>query len=120
GGLGSLTSSFGSIVLTKRSNEDDIFIAKYGNENQIYTGSTGSNFFCTGRTFNLPFVKKGIFNVGNFFQAELSDSAGSFLTPLPLGSIVDTASGSISITIPSGVKPGNRYRVRVTSSSPSI
>ncbi|GAL87358.1 PKD domain-containing protein [Sporocytophaga myxococcoides] len=120
GGQGNLNTKFGNTILTKNSQNDDIFIAKYGPDIQIHTGNPELNFFCSGQTFNLPFTKQGKFNNGNSFQVQLSDSSGSFLSPTIVGSIADTLAGSISVTIPTEIKAGYQYRLRIVSTTPSI
>jgi PKD repeat protein len=56
--------------------------------------------------------------LGNVFTAELSDSAGSFNNATVIGSKTDTSrNGTITINIPSGLKIGNSYAIRVRTSS---
>ena len=57
---------------------------------------------------------------GNVFTAQLSNSVGTFASFRELGSIMDTAAGTIAGVIPEDVATGTQYRVRVTSSLPSI
>lgn len=69
----------------------------------------------------VDFSSVGSFNAGNTFTAQLSDVAGSFSSPLSIGSLAldgTDPSGSISITIPAGTISGTGYRIRVISDDP--
>jgi len=77
-----------------------------------------SSTFCAGETDSISYSATGNYVSGNTFSAELSDQYGSFNSPLSIGSVTTTSSGSISITIPTSVAQGNGYRIRITSSNP--
>ncbi|MFN8291488.1 MAG: T9SS type A sorting domain-containing protein [Chitinophagaceae bacterium] len=67
------------------------------------------------------FSSTGNFAAGNTFTAQLSDAAGSFLTPANVGSLAVSGTdpaGTISFTIPNGTANGAAYRIRVVASSP--
>lgn len=55
----------------------------------------------------------------NVFAAELSDAAGSFDNPTVIGKISSDTSVLINIKIPTLIKTGNKYRIRVRSSNPA-
>jgi len=85
----------------------------------INTGSI-SGPFCVGATTAIPFATGCIsFSAGNIFTAQLSDASGSFATPVTIGTLTSTGSGSINATIPSNSTSGNGYRIRVIASNPS-
>lgn len=78
--------------------------------------------YCTGNrgfvSLLLHKTKTGIaFSGANLFTAQLSNSSGSFSTPLAIGSVNATSAGSIKCVIPTSVTPGSNYRIRVTSSN---
>lgn len=73
-----------------------------------------------GATVSVPFTLSGTFNAGNTVTAQLSNAAGSFASPVNIGSVTATASGTITATIPSGTASGSGYRVRVVSSNPAL
>jgi hypothetical protein len=75
---------------------------------------------CAGETVNIPYILNDVVNAGNVFTAQLSDAAGSFSSPTNIGTITETASGTISATIPGGTISGNNYRIRVVSSDPPM
>ncbi|MFN8287950.1 MAG: glycine-rich protein [Chitinophagales bacterium] len=83
----------------------------------ITTGSVTSPL-CTGSVITVPFTVAGTFNAGNIFTAQLSDASGSFASPVSIGTLSGTSSGSISATVPSVVS-GTGYRIRVVGSNPS-
>ncbi|MBL7718730.1 MAG: T9SS type A sorting domain-containing protein [Flavipsychrobacter sp.] len=82
------------------------------------TASIGASTYCGGATDNVTYTSTGVtFNTGNVFSVELSDAAGSFSTPTTIGTLSSTsASGSIAVTIPTGIG-GTGYRIRVVSSN---
>jgi len=88
--------------------------------NSITTGTITGSPFCPGQTFPLTFTSTGLYNAGNIYTAQLSNSSGSFATSVNIGTTNSTLnSGSISVTIPSGTTPGSGYQIRIISSNPS-
>jgi PKD repeat protein len=89
----------------------------------IRTGTIQINKFCVGSPaaipINVPYTTTTKLNAGNVFTAQLSDSSGSFASPLNIGSITDTLGDTISAIIPANQIFGTKYRIRVVSSSPS-
>lgn len=73
-----------------------------------------------GANLSIPYATTGTFGGGNIFTAQLSNSAGSFAAPVSLGTLASTTSGTISGTIPAGTVSGTGYRIRTTSSSPTL
>lgn len=71
---------------------------------------------CAGVGVSLPFTVSGTFSTAVTYTAQLSDGAGSFASPLSLG----TASSSpINITLPTTLPAGSLYRIRVIASAPA-
>lgn len=75
--------------------------------------------FCVGAKFNLNYTVTGPFNTGNIFTAQLSNAAGSFASPVNIGSVTATGAGIISCTIPANTPAGAGYRVRISASNPA-
>lgn len=75
---------------------------------------------CAGGAITVNFTLNGAANSGNTFTAQLSNSAGSFASPVNIGTLSGTASGSISAVIPAGTAGGTGYRIRVIASNPSV
>ena len=84
---------------------------------RIRTGSVSASV-CAGSSFNLPYTATDI-GGGNTFTAQLSNAAGSFASPVNIGTLAGNASTAvINVTIPATMSAGTGYRIRVTSSSP--
>lgn len=86
----------------------------------LATGALPASEYCVGGTFDLPYTATGAFSAGNTFTAQLSDATGAFGSPVPVGTVVATTSGSITCTLPGGLAPGAGYRVRVVSNMPVL
>jgi len=87
--------------------------------NTIITGAVPTGPHCPGATFAVPFTIDGSFLGSNVFTAQLSDAAGSFATPIAIGTLNGNSQGTINITIPLGTPAGTGYRIRVIGSNPS-
>ena len=86
----------------------------------ITVGSISGSPLCALATISVPFTSTGTFS-GNTYTAQLSNSAGSFASPVNIGTLVsDGNSGSITATIPGNTGTGTGYLIRVTSSIPAI
>jgi hypothetical protein len=95
----------------------------------ISTGVISGSPFCvsssTSGSVTVPFTYASAANFpagGCTFSAELSNSAGQFLSPTVIGTVVSNASGAQSIvcTLPPGLGTGTAYRIRVTSDIPPV
>lgn len=84
---------------------------------QITVDAIPTGILCANVQMELPYTASGTYNAGNTFTVELSDVNGSFATPTVLGSVVSTASGTITCTFPAGLS-GNGFQLRVNSSDP--
>lgn len=94
---------------------------EYSSGNQKINISTLPSSTCAGVSFEIPFqVGCNPFNSGNVFTAELSDSLGSFASPIAIGSFSGTSNGSISANIPLATAPALRYQIRIRSSNPEV
>ncbi len=100
---------------------DDVRITASGSTPAaVSTGSLASTELCQNASINVPYVATGTFDAGNVFSAQLSNAAGSFTTPVAIGTLTSTASGTIAGIIPAGTVPGAGYRIRVVSSAPVV
>lgn len=68
-------------------------------------------------TFTADFSTTGVYNAGNTFTVQLSSAAGSFASPINIGS--GSATG-IACNIPAGTTSGAGYLIRVISSDPIV
>ncbi|MEO7313510.1 MAG: T9SS type A sorting domain-containing protein [Chitinophagaceae bacterium] len=78
---------------------------------------------CKGNGITVNFTADGAFDAGNMYTAELSDSLGSFASPVTIGTATANGNGinqvgNITATIPANVNNGTAYRIRVLSSIP--
>ena len=87
------------------------------------TAIVGSPFCVTastGASVSVPFTSSGTYT-SNTYTAQLSNAAGTFASPVNIGTLVsDLNSGIISAIIPAGTAAGVGYRIRVISNSPSV
>ncbi|MET0465390.1 MAG: CARDB domain-containing protein [Chitinophagaceae bacterium] len=73
---------------------------------------------CSGAIVNLPFILNAPFDTNNIFTAQLSNSNGSFASPVNIGTLTGYNSGTITATIPAGTVNGDNYRIRIISTAP--
>ncbi len=76
--------------------------------------------FCAGNSFQVSYEATGPFNWGNIFTAQISDQFGNFSSPITVGTLTSTGSGTIDCTIPTDFKASDNYYIRVIGSDPSI
>jgi len=101
---------------TNQSYESDVY--EYMSD-ALITGPVASTV-CAGESLTISYnTATPYFNSGNVFTAQLSNAAGSFASPLTIGTVTSITAGTITVTIPSGTPPGTGYRIRVTGSSPA-
>ncbi|MEJ8816813.1 T9SS type A sorting domain-containing protein [Lacibacter sp. H407] len=100
---------------------DDVGIAALYNTNTITLTSLSSttynlaNCFTTA-TGSLNFTATGIYNSSNIYTVQLSNAAGSFTSPVNIGSLNGNAlSETINFTIPAGTFSGTGYQMRIVS-----
>jgi photosystem II stability/assembly factor-like uncharacterized protein len=86
------------------------------NTNTIVIDSIRPIPFCKEDTIWVYIDAVGVFNLGNTFTVQLSDSTGNFAWPLAIGSVTDTDADSIACVVPASVLNGTGYRMRVVSS----
>lgn len=74
--------------------------------------------YCMGQSFTVNYTAQGYYAAGNVFSVQLSDAAGSFASPVVVGSLAsENLSGSITVTIPLGTPVGNGYRMRLSATN---
>ncbi|MES2837613.1 MAG: T9SS type A sorting domain-containing protein [Bacteroidota bacterium] len=79
---------------------------------------------CEGANFNLSYSVSGVapaMAVGNVFTVQLSDSAGSFVSPVLVATFASTAlNDTVVCTIPNGITSSGIYAIRVNSSDTAL
>ncbi|OFZ63794.1 MAG: hypothetical protein A3D92_05975 [Bacteroidetes bacterium RIFCSPHIGHO2_02_FULL_44_7] len=102
---------------------DQIEVTGISASNTISTGNLSLGTWCSGTPIDdvLDFTATGTYNGGNVYTAQLSDAAGSFAAPTTIGTLISSASGtlSVNINIPGATPAGSSYRVRVIASNPA-
>ena len=93
----------------------------------IQMGALNKDQYLMGESLSIPFVLEGTMspeNLGvaaNQVIAQLSSANGSFSNPIELGRMTTNTSGSITVSIPTGIFEGTGYRIRlVTTNYPMI
>ncbi len=86
----------------------------------ITTGTITPLHYCPGDSVLVPFTVSASMTNGNIFTAQLSNDTGQFATPVAIGTLASTNSGTVHCMIPGGTFPSNRYRIRVIGSNPNV
>jgi hypothetical protein len=75
---------------------------------------------CAGDSISVPYtVNTGFFKSGNSFTVQLSNSSGNFISPVNIGSRIDSLSDTIKCKIPANTLGGSFYRLRIMAVNPS-
>lgn len=111
GGLVTQTLTAGGYILTQSFEQPEL---------QVWTGSIGPSGICPGSTINVPYTQSGIVSNSNNFVAELSNAAGSFASPVTVGTLAGKINGTIACSIPLTTPAGSGYRIRVRSTLPAF
>lgn len=109
---------------------DDITVSSLASlGDNISTGVISGSPFCVSSTtsgaVNVPFTYAAPTNFTAgvcTFSAELSNSAGQFLSPTVIGTVLSNGTGAqtIAAILPPGLGTGTAYRIRVTADIPSV
>ncbi len=126
---GIYNSEFPAICDLDNDNRNDVIMGSPNNpgifmlKNQISVfraNGISAPYVNSGASTSITFVATVPINPGNIFSAQLSDSSGSFASPVTIGSIIGTTSGNINVIIPQGTVPGFNYKIRIISTNPSL
>lgn len=74
---------------------------------------------CPGDTFKVPYYVSDYFNSGNNFTVQLSNAAGSFASPVTIGTRSSTFNDTVTCVIPRTATAGTGYRIRIVGSTPA-
>ncbi|MFV5693717.1 T9SS type A sorting domain-containing protein [Flavobacterium sp. LT1R49] len=120
GGSSQITFSIGETIIPSLNTATAMITQGFQQPGeQIRTGSVATSI-CAGSSFNLPYTATDV-GGSNTFTAQLSNAAGSFTSPVNIGTLSGNASTTvINVTIPSNTVAGSGYRIRITSSSPAF
>ena len=84
------------------------------------TAPVASATFCAGTNITVNYNVTSNFGAGNIFTTQLSDAAGSFVSPTTLGTRTAVNGGGSTFVIPFTMPTGASYRVRVLASNPTF
>ncbi len=75
--------------------------------------------YCANDSLKIRFKKIATYNTGNIFSIQLSDSSGSFSTPLSIGNKSGTTNGTDSMMcfLPASLVNSGHYKIRVLCSN---
>lgn len=73
---------------------------------------------CAGASFAIPFTTNLLFGSNNVYTAQLSNSSGSFASPVNIGTLTGADADTILATLPANTALGAGYRIRIVASSP--
>jgi photosystem II stability/assembly factor-like uncharacterized protein/murein DD-endopeptidase MepM/ murein hydrolase activator NlpD len=109
-------------LTTKQSGTGAIFsIFKYSepSDPNVINLSNNASSICATETLSISYNITGIYNSGNVFYVQLSDSNGSFSNPLMINSFTNTGSGNLDCFLPQSLISGN-YKTRILSTNPAL
>jgi hypothetical protein len=86
----------------------------------IKVNAVAKKQLCARDSVKVSFDARGTYNAGNTFNVELSNAAGSFASPVIIGSNTGIKSAIIACRIPQNTLGGTNYRVRVSSTNPVV
>lgn len=120
GSTGSLTGIASGMYIHQGSMAGimDACLAVYSTDTTVLITPVFDTLYCVGDSFNLGFTVSYPFAANNTFTLQLSDSNGSFASPVTLAAKSSVTNDIFSGVIPSNISPGKGYRVRVVSSNP--
>lgn len=75
--------------------------------------------FCAGDSITVNFGITNPFRTNNVFTLQLSNAAGSFTSPVNLGTLTSVSAGTIKAKLPITTAGGTGYRLRITSTIPT-
>jgi M6 family metalloprotease-like protein len=78
--------------------------------------------FCGGGDVTVHFNASSIFQPGNFYTVQLSDTMGLFFYPTELGTIQSNQDGDLemTVTLPDTIPTGYHYKFRVVADNPAV
>ena len=97
----------------------DAYLAKFKIDTLVSVSQPFiDTLFCAGDTFHLFYSTIDTFQTANVFTAQLSDSSGSFVNAINIGSANGGYSGSMLCMIPLSAISGTHYRIRIYGNHP--
>lgn len=89
------------------------YLAKFTWDTLVTIDEKVADTFCVGDRFSFSYRTTYPFKTNNTFTVQLSNSTGSFSSPVNIGSKTGTTTDTVFCTIPPNTPPGTKYRIRV-------
>jgi hypothetical protein len=86
----------------------------------IVVNSVSKTILCAGDSLEVGIHVSGNYQAGNAFQVQISDAAGSFTNPIPMGSINGSGNQLLKLKLPAHLPDGTGYKLRINSTSPAV
>jgi len=96
--------------------DDDFFVIRACGE--VLVNAPLDSAGCAGSVFPVPYKIIGSFAQGNVFTVQLSDSNGSFASPVQIGNLASIRPDTIQTLLPPDLPGGNCFRVRILATIP--
>ncbi len=97
---------------------NDAFILKITPDTSVSIVKTSvQSTYCESDSFTMSYVVTEPFRTGNVFTVQLSNSSGSFASPVNIGTKTASAPGSIGVKLPAGAI-GTGFRIRIVATLP--
>ena len=95
------------------------FIAAFIADTVVYIPQLyADTVWCPGDTVRIVYGVNQPFRAGNAFTVQLSNTTGSFVNPVNIGSRSDTTGDTIICVVPLNTPVGTGYRIRIVADSP--
>ncbi|HXS35951.1 MAG TPA: T9SS type A sorting domain-containing protein [Flavipsychrobacter sp.] len=98
---------------------DDVSIDQYSADTLKVLYPEQDTLVCMGGSLAVTYGANHLFNIGNVFKVELSDSGGSFASPTIIGTDTTNTLDVVNCTLPSVMSTTKSYRLRIVSTSPA-
>jgi hypothetical protein len=97
-----------------------LYAMEIANDSSIYISEPYyDTLYCAGDSIHVPFITSIRFQSNNVFNLQLSNSSGSFATPVVIGYLNSDTTGTVHGKIPITAS-GNGYRVRIVATNPVL
>lgn len=114
------TGSYKPTSSITNSSDYENFVAAFTFDTSVYIlPSFADTAYCIGDTIHLPYSVTRNYRSTNVFTVQLSNTSGSFASPVNIGSITSPAAGVIHCPLSTSIPPGLGYRVRIIASAPA-
>lgn len=121
--LGGTTASasqiaYGGVGQTSLGGSEDAFVVQFNADTSVYIKEPFiDTALCVGDTITIPYGITQHFRSGNTFTLQMSNSSGSFASPITLTSVVADTAGVLGFRVPT-ITLAMGYKLRIVSTMP--